>query len=105
MSEYLKTAETEDNKMQKIFEYICKKHGVKKEVLTSGKRNSDVVYARNMCIYAFRTLTNMSLKKIGNIFGKDHTTIINSITNVENRMKTDAAFEREINLMLRELGE
>lgn len=105
LSEYLKTAETQDNKIQNIFDYICKKYSVKKEVLTSGKRNADVVYARNLCIYAFRTLTDMSLKKIGGMFGKDHTTIINSISNVENKMKNDPAYEREVNLMLRELGE
>lgn len=105
LSEYLKTAETQDNKVQNIFDYICKKYSVKKEVLTSGKRNADVVYARNLCIYAFRTLTDMSLKKIGSMFGKDHTTIINSISNVENKMKNDPAYEREVNIMLRELGE
>ncbi|MBO7215487.1 MAG: chromosomal replication initiator protein DnaA, partial [Clostridia bacterium] len=56
-------------------------------------------------IYALRTLTDMSLKKIGSMFGKDHTTIINSISNVENKMKNEPAYEREVNLMLKELGE
>ena len=105
LSEYLKTAETQDNKVQNIFDYICKKYSVKKEVLTSGKRNADIVYARNLCIYALRTLTDMSLKKIGSMFGKDHTTIINSISNVENKMKNEPAYEREVNIMLKELGE
>jgi chromosomal replication initiator protein len=105
LSEYLKTAQTQDNKVQNIFDYICKKYSVKKEVLTSGKRNADIVYARNLCIYALRTLTDMSLKKIGSMFGKDHTTIINSISNVENKMKNEPAYEREVNLMLKELGE
>ena len=105
LSEYLKTAETQDNKVQNIFDYICKKYSVKKEVLTSGKRNADIVYARNLCIYALRSLTDMSLKKIGSMFGKDHTTIINSISNVENKMKNEPAYEREVNLMLKELGE
>ncbi len=105
LSEYLKTAETQDNKVQNIFDYICKKYSVKKEVLTSGKRNADIVYARNLCIFALRSLTDMSLKKIGAMFGKDHTTIINSISNVENKMKNEPAYEREVNLMLKELGE
>ncbi len=105
LSEYLKTAQTQDNKVQNIFDYICKKYSVKKEVLTSGKRNADIVYARNLCIFALRSLTDMSLKKIGSMFGKDHTTIINSISNVENKMKNEPAYEREVNLMLKELGE
>ncbi len=105
LGEYLKTARTQDDKINKIFEYITKKYAVKKEVLVSGKRTADVVYARNMCIYAFRSLTNMPLKSIGKLFGKDHTTIMNSISNVEARMGEDTAYEREVNLMLRELEE
>lgn len=105
LGEYLRTAETADSMVAKIFDYICKKYSVKKEVLTSGKRDSDIVYVRNIAIYCIRKLTDLSLKKTGALFGRDHTTIINSITRVENRMKNETAYEREIQTVLREISE
>ncbi len=105
LGEYLRTAETSDSMVAKIFDYICKKYSVKKEVLTSGTRDSDIVYVRNIAIYCIRKLTDLSLKKTGALFGRDHTTIINSITRVENRMKNETAYEREIQTVLREISE
>jgi DNA mismatch repair protein MutL len=41
-------------------------------------------------------LTDRSLPAIGRVFGRDHTTIINSIETVEKRMASEPAFDNEI---------
>jgi chromosomal replication initiation ATPase DnaA len=44
----------------------------------------------------------MSLKSIGKIFDRDHTTMMSSLDVVEAEMESDATFEHEVNALIRE---
>lgn len=104
LGDFLKSAESEDNIIDKIFTYVSKRYGVSKDSLKSQKRNADIAYPRHIAIYLTRELTSLSQKSIAKIFArKDHTTVYNSILVVEKKIKTDVQFEREINQILNEL--
>ena len=104
LGDFLKSAESEDNIIDKIFTYVSKRYGVSKDSLKSQKRNADIAYPRHIAIYLTRELTSLSQKSIAKIFArKDHTTVYNSILVIEKKIKTDVQFEREINQILNEL--
>ena len=62
-------------------------------VLYSQSRSRDVVNARNIAMYLIRRMTNLSLVDIGKTFGgRDHSTVLHSLDNVEQKMRSDPAF-------------
>ena len=74
-------------------EYICKYYNMDASVLYSQSRSRDVVNARNIAMYLIRRMTNLSLVDIGKKFGgRDHSTVLHSLDNVEQKMRSDPAF-------------
>lgn len=54
-------------------------------------RTKQIVRPRNIAIFIIRENTDLALKEIGDLFsGRDHSTIKNSLTNVENILKKEA---------------
>ena len=47
-------------------------------------------------MYIIRNLTKLSLPEIGRVFGRDHSTVIHSCSQIEKRIKVDKAFEDEV---------
>lgn len=104
LGDFLKTAESSDNIVEKIFTYVSKRYGISKDALKSQKRSADIAYPRHIAIYLTRQLTGLSQKSIAKIYArKDHTTVYNSILVIEKKIKTDVQFEREINQIIEEL--
>ncbi|PKM63416.1 MAG: chromosomal replication initiator protein DnaA [Firmicutes bacterium HGW-Firmicutes-21] len=103
LGDFLRSAESSDNIIEKIFTYVSKRYGVSKDSLKSQKRSADIAYPRHIAIYLTRQLTSLSQKSIARIFAKkDHTTVYNSIMVVEKKLKSDVQFEREINQIIEE---
>ncbi|MFA7098994.1 MAG: chromosomal replication initiator protein DnaA [Eubacteriales bacterium] len=86
-----------------IFKQIEKRYGISKEEMTGKKRTAEIVFSRHMAIYLIHEFTDLSLKKIGRVFDRDHSTIISARDNVIKRMKTDPLFGREITEIKEEL--
>jgi len=55
----------------------------------SGARKAEFVQARQLSIYFCRKYNNDTLAKIGEYFGRDHATIMNSIQVVKNDNQTN----------------
>lgn len=103
LGDFLKSVESSDNIIEKIFTYVSKRYGVSKDALKSQKRSADIAYPRHIAIYLIRELTSLSQKNIARIFSrKDHTTVYNSLLVIEKKLKTDIQFEREINQIIQE---
>lgn len=47
-------------------------------------------------MYLARELTDLSLPKIGEEFGKDHTTVIHAYEKISNEIKQDELLSRQI---------
>ncbi len=83
--------------IEKIFTSVSNKYGINENEIKSKSRRREITTARHVVIYFIRKYTNYSLKQIGNLFGRDHTTILSSIEVTEERISTEPLFERDIN--------
>ena len=64
-------------------------YNVSVDDLKSSSRKKTVAVPRHIAIYLCRELTEYSLDEIGEEFGgRDHSTVISSINNIEDRLKT-----------------
>ena len=70
-----------------IISQVCKFYNEDEIVLRGSGRMKNIVEARQIAMYLIRKLTNLSLPDIGMQFAKDHTTVLHSITKVENELK------------------
>ena len=76
------------------------------EEIKGDKRSKSVVEARQIAIYLARTLTNLSLKEIGNGFGKrDHSTILHSFNKIENLIRKNKRIKSDISTIKNRLSE
>ena len=56
-------------------------------------------------MYLCRALTDKGLKDIGEALGgKDHSTVINGIKRVEEKMKVDAEFDAQLDIIKKKIG-
>jgi chromosomal replication initiator protein len=66
-------------------------------MMSAKKKTADIALARQVAMYLSRTLTDSSLKAIGDKFGgRDHTTVIHACDRVTSRMAEDATFRERI---------
>lgn len=69
---------------------------VSHEDMIGRKRTKNIAFPRHVGIYLTSEMCEMSLKAVGDAFGRNHTTAIHSIEVVEGKMKEDARFNEEI---------
>ena len=72
-----------------IISQVCKFYNIEESVIRGSQRTKNIAEARHVAIYLVRKLTNLSTPDIGQEFGgRDHTTVLNSITNIESAIKS-----------------
>ncbi|MDU7243891.1 MAG: chromosomal replication initiator protein DnaA [Clostridia bacterium] len=82
---------------ESIQSQICDTYGVRLDDLIGKKRNRNIVFPRQVAMYLCRDLTDMSLPKIGEIFGgRDHTTVIHAIEKIDGEIKKDPAVKATV---------
>ncbi len=75
---------------KQIIEAVCRATGVARYDLHGECRVSPVVTARHIAFWLMRTHTSLSLPQIGRTLGdRDHTTVMNGVRRVDERLKTD----------------
>jgi hypothetical protein len=79
-----------------IMGIVCEYYRVTAEQLTSASRKTDVVTPRAIVMYLMRRYSPLSLKRIGEILDRDHTTVIHAVDKVTDRMSYDEEFEKEV---------
>ncbi|MBQ7500009.1 MAG: chromosomal replication initiator protein DnaA [Clostridia bacterium] len=85
---------------EKILEAVAEKYGVTVQDIKSRKRTQKIASARHIAVYIIRKLTNLEFTKIGEILGRDHSTILNSYYTVDKEIKINSLYELDIsNLM------
>ena len=92
-----------DAMVEKILSQVSKKYGVSVEDIKSKKKTDRIAGARHVSSYIIRKLTDLSLKEIGKVFGRDYSTIISSINKVELNIKTVKNYEGELNALIKEI--
>lgn len=74
--------------------------------LIGKKRTRNIIYARQNAIYLCRQLLDLPFNDIGKKFNRDHSTVMYSVTNVEEKMKESRELREEIETlkqMIREI--
>jgi chromosomal replication initiator protein len=80
-----------------ITKAVCAYFKLEPEKLQSKRKTADIARARQVAMYLCRKHTSSSLKSIGDAFGgRDHSTVIHSITIVENESKFDMILKRAL---------
>ena len=70
-----------------IIDIVAEHFHLRPEDLKGNKRNSEIVFPRQIAMFLCREMTETPLKTIGNIMGKkDHTTIIHGCKTINNEM-------------------
>ena len=92
-----------DALIEKILSSVSRAYGVPVDQMKSKKRTDTVANARHVAVYLIKQLTELTLKEIGAIFGRDYSTVISSIDKVDKSIKTVNNYEAEINRLLKEI--
>ncbi len=92
-----------DALIEKILNTVSKNYGLNVDQIKSKKKTDNIANARHTAIYIIRKLTDLSLKEIGAIFERDHTTVMASINKIELNIKTVNNVSANIKRMIREI--
>lgn len=80
-----------------IMDTVCNHFNVTTTAVNSKSRKRDLVVARQVSMYLAQKYTKMPASRIGRLVGnRDHSTVIHSCTQVEQKLKYDAAFRSEL---------
>ena len=90
--------------VEKIISEVSTVYGVSPDDLRSSKRSSQISTARKVAIYVVREITQMPLASIGTEFGgRDHSTIVYSVTSVTESMEKDSNLKNLVNDIIKNI--
>lgn len=88
----------------KIVEVVCAHYDVTEQSVKSRTRRRDVVMPRQLIIYLISKHIHMPTGRIGRFMGgRDHSTVLHSIAQVEQRLKVSREFREEVEGIEKEL--
>ena len=80
-----------------IMKVVSRYYDITPEQLTTKKRSRDVAHPRQVAMYLCRELTDMSLPKIGQVFGgRDHTTVMHACEKIQEAIEHNNELRRTI---------
>ena len=92
-----------DAMIERILKVVCRNYGISEENIKSKNRTDSVANARHTAIYIIKELTDLTLNEIGNIFGRNHATVIASINKVNTNLRTIKNADADIKRMIKEI--
>lgn len=82
----------------RIVQAVADRYGLRPGDLAGKRRHREVAHARQLALLLGRRLTGHSLEALGGMIGgRDHSTVLYSIRQAEERVAKDAALAREVN--------
>ena len=83
--------------VERIISEVGRTYGISSQDIRSNKRSAQISAARQVSIYIVREITQMSMSTIGEEFGgRDHSTIVYAIQQVEKNMEHDQRYKETI---------
>ena len=70
-----------------ILDIVCRYYQLTKEDINGSSRVKAIAMARQIAMYLCREMTDLSLPKIGELFGRDHTTVMYACKKVSEMMR------------------
>ena len=91
-------------KMDNIIRVVAENFGLTQNDLKGKKKSQNIVFARQLAMYISREMTEYSTTEIGQDFGgKDHTTVMHSISKIKGKLLTDPTLESTIEQLIRSI--
>jgi chromosomal replication initiator protein len=92
--------------MDIIIRAVAGDFGLTPNDLKGKKRSQNITFARQLAMYIGREMTEYSTTELGQDFGgKDHTTVMYSISKIKDRLLTDPTLETRIESIKRSIKE
>jgi len=85
--------------VDRIFTEVSKRFDMPVDTIKSTRRQTNIVYARQICMYLLRNLTPYSSTEIGAMFGRDHSTVLGAIAKVEDMIEADPAVREDVDIL------
>ena len=73
-----------------IIDCVAEYYGLSSAQVRGDSRKKEIALARHMAVYLTREMTGLSLPRIGDSFGRDHSTIINSCDKISKQVEASA---------------
>ncbi|SDN68206.1 chromosomal replication initiator protein DnaA [Acetanaerobacterium elongatum] len=90
--------------VERIIGEVAKTYGIAASDIRSKKRSATISQARQVSVYIVREITQMPMTAIGEEFGgRDHSTIVYAIKEVESRMLKDKRYKETIDDILKNI--
>lgn len=84
-----------------IIKEVCRYFRLEEDQIRGPSRSRDILNARQIAMYLIRRMTSLSLDETGKLFGgRDHSTTLNGVTKVENRMKNDNTYAETVKAII-----
>ena len=104
LADLVRSREARRVRIEDILRIVSRHYKVPRNELLSSRRSRDVVRPRQIAMYLAKALTSRSLPEIGRRFGgRDHTTVIHAVRQIEKLRAQDAELDADIRLLTRQL--
>ena len=82
---------------QRIVNVVAEYYNKTPSQITGQSRQGDIALARHVAMYLIRSMLDVPFTRIGMMFGgKDHSTVMNGVSKVENSLKTNTNLQKAI---------
>lgn len=85
-----------ERRAEDIVAVVAQHYNVKLEEIKGHSRVNKISFCRQVIIFFLRRYTQMSLKEVGRMLNKDHTTAVYAVRRISDLMETDEIFRREV---------
>lgn len=95
IKDVINDSKPEPIKIETIISEVARTYNVSEDDILSLRRTQSLALARQVAMYIARETTGLSYKQIGEAFGRDHTTVLYNVRQIENFL-TDKPYEKEM---------
>ena len=88
-----------------IIDCVAEYYGLSSAQVRGDSRKKEIALARHMAVYLTREMTGLSLPRIGDAFGRDHSTIINSCDKISKQVEASAETRNAISDLKKMISE
>lgn len=89
-----------DEMSDRIIRHICYDRNFDRPAFMSKLKTRDIALSRQIAIYLIKHKTDMTLKEIGNLFNRDHSTIMYAVSTIKDLSSWDKSLRAEISHLM-----